>query len=244
MKKGFGKKGGFWSEELPQNFTDYYGGSYLMNCKDEIPQKSSSSTSTTTRLLAMDSPEKEELLTGKKVRFEEHPPGDQEDEKLAEKTSKRLNFPEVETSNADNYHMVRGDRICGLLVGPGAASGLIGTDTLRELLDAGMVPHDRASEVTWGPSTTKVTGISGQSDDTLARVSLPFVMPDGDEHGVPGNYSADLIGGHGSTCPALLPNTSLRQMRSAVLTQWYDNGDGILVCSTNNLRPDQPGPIW
>ena len=241
MKKGFGKKGGFWSEELPQNFTDYYGGSYLMNFKDEIPQKSSSSTSTTKTLVAMDSPEKEELLTGKKVRFEEHPPGDQEDEKPAEKTSKRLNFPEVETSNADNYHMVRGDRICGLLVDPGAASGLIGTDTLRELLGAGMVPHDRASEVTWGPSTTKVTGISGQSDDTLARVSLPFVMPDGDEHGVPGNYSADLIGGHGSTCPALLPNTSLRQMRSAVLTQWYDNGDGILVCSTNKLRPDQPG---
>ena len=81
-----------------------------------------------------------------------------------------------------------------------------------------MVPHDRASEVTWGPSATKVTGTSGQSDDTLARVSLPFVMLDGDEHGVPGNSSADLIGGHGSTCPALLPNTSLRQMRSAVLT--------------------------
>ena len=30
-------------------------------------------------------------------------------------------------------------------------------------------------------------------------------------------------------------------MRSAVLTQWYENGDGILVCSTNDLRPDQPG---
>ena len=129
MKKGFGKKGGFWSEKLPQNFSDHYG----MNFKDEIPQKSSSSTSTTARLVAMDSLEKEELLTGKgkKVRFEERPPGDQEDEKPSEKTSKRLNFPEVETSNADNYHMVRGDRICGLLVDPGAASGLIGTDTLH-----------------------------------------------------------------------------------------------------------------
>ena len=239
-KKGFGKKGGFWSDELPQNFTDYYGGSYLMNFKENIPATSSVTTSAP-RLVAMDSPEKEELLTGKKVRFEEQPPGVQEDEKTSEKISKRLNFPEMETTNIDNYHMVRGDRICGLLVDPGAASGLIGTDTLRELLDAGMVPRDRADEVSWGPSTTKVTGISGQSDDTLARVSLPFVMPDGAEGGVPGNYSADLIGGHGSTCPALLPNTSLRQMRSAVLTQWYENGDGILVCSTNDLRPDQPG---
>ena len=108
-----------------------------MNFKENIPATSSTTTSAP-RLVAMDSPEKEELLTGKKVGFEEQPPGVQEDEKTSEKISKRLNFPEMETTNIDNYHMVRGDRICGLLVDPGAASGLIGTDTLRELLDAGM----------------------------------------------------------------------------------------------------------
>ena len=98
-----------------------------------------------------------------------------------------------------------------------------------------MIPADREGEVSWGPATTTVTGISGQSDDTLARISLPFGIG-GD--GIPANYTADLIGGHGSTCPALLPNTSLRQMRSIVLTQWFDNGDGVMVCSTNGHRPD------
>ena len=94
-----------------------------------------------------------------------------------------------------------------------------------------------------------------QSDDTLARVSLPFVMPDGDEHGVPGNYSADLIGGHGSTCPALLPNTSLRQMRSAVLTQWLWQRRWAYLCAlrttsvlTNLDQSGDPAPaahwIW
>ena len=29
-------------------------------------------------------------------------------------------------------------------------------------------------------------------------------------------------------------------MRSAVLTQWFDNGDGILVCSANGERLDHP----
>ena len=59
--------------------------------------------------------------------------------------------------------MVRGERICGLLVDPGAASGLIGTGTLKELLDAGMVPKNHHNEISWGASTTTVTGISGQS---------------------------------------------------------------------------------
>ncbi len=133
--------------------------------------------------------------------------------------------------------MVRGRRVCSLLVDPGASSGLVRTDTLKELLESGMVPEERHQEITWGPATTTVTGISGQSDDTLARVSLPFGIG---EDEVPANYTADLIGGAGSTCPALLPNTSLRQLRTVMLTQWYDNGDGVTICSTNGLRIDDP----
>lgn len=168
------------------------------------------------------------MLTGKKVRFGDSEHADGEHAKLN-------NFPEWTLENADNFHTVRGRRVCGLLVDPGASSGLVGTDTLKELMESGMIPPDR-----WGPSTT-VTGISGQSEDTLAKVPIPF----GVGEGVTASYTADLIGGAGSTSPALLPNPSLWQMRSIVLTQWYDdNGDGVMVCCTSGHRLDHPDAVF
>ena len=238
-RKGYGKRG-FWAEELPTGFQDYYGGSYLMNLKTEIDEQPTSKgfstpTSSMPRIVKIDTPDREELLIGKKVRFEEKAPDDDE---ATEKNAKKLNFPSFQDQKLENFHMVRGRKVFGLLVDPGAASGLIGTDTLRELLDAGMVPEHLQDKITWEPSTTTVTGISGQGDSTLARVCLPFGV--GGEDGIPASYTAELIGGQGSTCPALLPNVSLRQMRSAMMTQWFDNGDGILVCSTNGQRLDHP----
>ena len=73
-------------------------------------------------------------------------------------------------------------------------------------------------------------------DSTLARISLPIDI----NSEAPASHTADLIGGQGSLCPALLPNTSLRQMRSAVFSEWYQNGDGVLVCSPNGQRLDHP----
>ena len=70
----------------------------------------------------------------------------------------------------------------------------------------------------------------------MARISLPIDI----NNDAPASYTADLIGGQGSLCPALLPNTSLRQMRSAVFTEWFDNGDGMMACSPNGLRLDHP----
>ena len=148
---------------------------------------------------------------------------------------KQLNFPEKEA--ADNFHQVRGRRVLGLLVDPGASSGLVGTDTLKEMMESGALPKSRMEEIEWGPSTTTVTGISGQSDDTLARISLPIDVGSAE---VPASYTADLIGGQGGTCPALLPNTSLRQMRAAVMTEWFDNGDGALVVSANGKKLNDP----
>ena len=108
-------------------------------------------------------------------------------------------------------------------------------------MESGMIPHGHEGEISCGPSTTTVTGMSGQSDDTLAKVSLPF----GVGEGVTASYTADLIGGAGSTFPALLPNPSLWQMRSIVLTQWYDdNGDGVMVCCTSGHRPDHPDAVF
>ena len=201
-KKGFGKRG-FWSEELPSSFRDYYGGSYLMNFKDAPKNVMTETLSpkAMTNVIKLDSPQKEELLTGKKVRFEDRSNTAETEEKVA----KTLNFPEFDSNNYDYdlYHVVRGKRVCGLLVDPGAASGLVGTETLREMMES--IPQDNLHKITWGPSTTSVTGISGQSDSTLARVSLPIDINSNE----PASYTADLIGGHGSLCPALLPNVSL-----------------------------------
>ena len=229
-RKGFGRKG-FWMDN-----ENYMGASAMRHSKIGLSfTKEPESPVYKERTILQDSPDRTEFLHGgRRVRFDEKKEIIADDEETVVKT-KKLNFPQVE--NAENFHMVRGRRVCGLLVDPGASSGLVGTDTLKELLESGMVPEERHQEITWGPATTTVTGISGQSDDTLARVSLPFGIG---EDAVPANYTADLIGGAGSTCPALLPNTSLRQLRTVMLTQWYDNGDGVMICSTNGLRVDDP----
>ena len=72
------------------------------------------------------------------------------------------------------FHQVRGRRIRGLLVDPGASSGLIGSETLRDLLASGMVPPNKVKDITWNEASTTVTGISGQADATLTRISIPF----------------------------------------------------------------------
>ena len=133
------------------------------------------------------------------------------------------------------FHQVRGRRVRGLLVDPGASSGLIGSQTLRDLFDSGMVPPEKANKITWGAAQTTVTGISCQSDQTIARISIPFCIGAEDAE-----YTADIIGGDGSNCPALLPNGSLRQLRTTMMTQWYSNGDGVMICSLNGHRPDDP----
>ena len=145
--------------------------------------------------------------------------------------SNHLNFPAWDASS-EAYHMVRGQRVCGLLVDPGASTGLIGSDTLKEMFDLGVVPEEMQHDLVFGPSQTKVTGISSVSDDTLARVTIPFFA----DEDTRATFSADILGQAGSTCPALLPNASLPQLRTVLLTQWCGNGDGYMVCSLNSAK--------
>eukprot|EP00435_Cladocopium_sp_Y103_P017768 s3364_g4.t1 len=139
-RKGFGKKG-FWSEEMPAGYSDFYGGSYLSNTNAPLIQDKSKviqnvfteTPKNATRIIAEDSPDREEFL-GKKVRFDDKPPEQADGDGASTVQSKKLNFPEMQADSMDAFHMVRGKRIPGLLVDPGAASGLVGTDTLRELM--------------------------------------------------------------------------------------------------------------
>ncbi|CAE7923898.1 Smok2b, partial [Symbiodinium necroappetens] len=49
-----------------------------------------------------------------------------------------------------------------------------------------------------------------------------------DISGAEATFKADVLGGEGSLCPALLSNPALRRQRAAVLTNWFNNGDGAL----------------
>eukprot|EP00435_Cladocopium_sp_Y103_P008718 s2643_g2.t1 len=87
---------------------------------------------------------------------------------------KVLNFAMFLKSSEENaiYHTVKGEKRYGLLIDPGAASGLIGSETLRNIMEH-CIPSDKIEDhVTWNQKTTSVAGISGESDETLGEVNL------------------------------------------------------------------------
>ncbi|CAE7229448.1 IREH1 [Symbiodinium sp. CCMP2592] len=128
--------------------------------------------------------------------------------------------------STETYHTILGNKRRGLLVDPGAASGLVGSETLRDLL--AHCPRDQADAVRWDRSkTTNVSGISGNADTTLGEVEVPLTLA-----GAEATYKADVLGGEGSLCPALLSNPALRRQRAAILTNRFCNGDGALVVQT------------
>ena len=127
-------------------------------------------------------------------------------------------------SDSLSYHTVLGVKRRGLLVDPGAASGLVGSETLRDLMEH-CLPENKEQAVQWRyDRTNSVSGINGTPEQTLGEVSLPLKMSD-----MSGTYSAEVIGGEGSLCPALLSNPALRKQSSALLTNHFENGDGVLV---------------
>ena len=129
------------------------------------------------------------------------------------------------TENRENYFNVRGAQRHGLLIDPGAASGLIGSDTLKELLQHCVAPYGKENEVHLNYSkTTPVSGINGGSDSTLAEVSIPLTS-----NGQPLTYTAEVIGGSGSMCPALVGNPTLRRLDASIFTNWFENGDGLMI---------------
>lgn len=87
------------------------------------------------------------------------------------------------------YHQVRGDKRRGLLVDPGALSGIIGSETLRDILDNANILKENPKLVEWKERSTSVTGISGQGDATMAHVTFPF--PLGQQ--LTGTFSADVL---------------------------------------------------
>ena len=125
------------------------------------------------------------------------------------------------------FHSVRGLRRRGLTIDPGAANGLIGSETLRDLLEHCRNADRVHAGLRWNyEKNSSVTGISGSSDTTLGEVMVPLPMLRGLEDAC---YTADVIGGSGSLCPALIGNPSLVKMKATIATAWFDNRDGLLI---------------
>ena len=138
------------------------------------------------------------------------PSSQEETEQASSSMAKTLDFTFATGIYSDSlsYHTVLGEKRRGLLVDPGAASGLVGSETLRDLLEH-CLPGDKGQEVRWRyDRSNSVSGISGTPEQTLGEISIPLKMSE-----MNGLFSAEVIGGEGSLCPALLSNPALRKQR-------------------------------
>ena len=184
----------------------------------------------------MTPPDKTEILPWKTVST---PAGEEPSDESAPTSAKQLSFATcLQTSDGMHgkssiYHMVRGQKRRGLLIDPGAAAGLIGSETLRDLLDA-CCDTTSSEAIAWTESSATITGISGQPDKALGRVQLrlPFKNLDA-------VYAADVIGHEGSLCPALVGNPALCEMKASLHSCWSDNKDGLLV-TWDTRQEDKP----
>ncbi|CAE7404059.1 unnamed protein product, partial [Symbiodinium necroappetens] len=170
------------------------------------------------------------ILNLGRARHSDEPPRDGEGEPSSSSapTARRLDlsFPTSIYSDHTTYHTVLGQKRRGLLVDPGAASGLFGSETLRDILES-CLPSEKSATVSWNHDRShSVSGINGTPEETLGEVSFPLTLA-----GASGSFSADVLGGEGSLCPALLSNPSLRKQKASLLLDYFANGDGVMVVS-------------
>ena len=136
------------------------------------------------------------------------------------------------------FHTIKGVHKSGLLVDPGASRGLIGSDTLKDIIKDVLVPNNMQKFIVWQPSTAKFTGISDQENDSLGICTFPIGL-----QGVSTCfYTADVVGNNGSTCPGLIPLHSLMAFGSVLICNHYHNGDGVLLLKDpedNKYKPQR-----
>ncbi len=121
------------------------------------------------------------------------------------------------------YHAVRGKDRWGLLIDPGAADAVCGTQTLLEYCQQVLWPQG-ISHVPQGVGQTSFTGIDGLPLRSGLRTRIPVDLGPFKTH-----YECDTIGASGDRCPMLLPNRSLIRKKACMLFGYYDNDDGLLI---------------
>ena len=126
-------------------------------------------------------------------------------------------------TNFDTFHFVKGNKMFGILIDPGAAKGLIGSDTLSELINNVLKPAKMDKYIKRRTSNNKFTGISADPQQSLGMVTFPI--------GLKGckycEFSCDVIGGTSSKCPALMPLSSMLSAGCLISCGFFANGDGL-----------------
>ena len=112
----------------------------------------------------------------------------------------------------------------GILIDPGAAKGLVGSDTLHEIIENVLKPFGMHQHVKWHKSNNKFTGISADPQHSLGMVQFPIGLK-GCKHA---DFMCDVIGGASSKCPALMPLISMLNTCCLISRGYFSNGDGLL----------------
>ena len=246
--KGYGKNHGRWgkgkyyaeSDQRVYHSRPPLDANYV---KQDVTSNSASSNSpglTKTPYYRMDAQDEEDLMHLQKPSKTTAASRDPSDQEAAPPKDKVLSFAVFLNGSQENamYHTIQGKKRRGLLIDPGAASGLIGSETLRDLVEHCIPQTDRSQNVTWSSKTTSVAGISGESDKTLGEVCLRLNASNRNIA-----YKGDVLGGEGSLCPALVGNPTLRQQQAAMYADWFPNGDGLLAIHREELLGDDKKPI-
>lgn len=233
-KKGYGKKGSWsWYNASPQEKKG-------LDISDGIPDGSSTMRQHLTstgfgaqhQSIPTSSSEEELLLANK------HHQDVEAHSTTTTPVDKKLSFVAMFPSRAagpcepeDVFFTVRGERRRGLIVDPGAASGLVGTETLRDMIQSCIAPHGKQDDIKYSyDKSTPVSGISGEADQTLGEVVLPLTTG-----GQAIQFKGEMIGGPGSLCPALVSNPALRKLKHKIFSDFFENGDGLLATGPYNF---------
>ena len=124
-----------------------------------------------------------------------------------------------------DFHTVQGKKVYGLIVDPGAAAPLCGTQTLLEYAKHILEPHGlNFSRVQNEGPAHSFTGISGQEMKSKMKCSIPIGLKYFDTA-----FVADTIGGSGDRCPMLLANDSFVRMKLTLCANHFDNKDALLI---------------
>ena len=135
--------------------------------------------------------------------------------------------------HSDRYHnftVIRGHKTYGLLIDPGASRGLIGTDTLADIITHILRPRRLEKFVKWNPSNNKFTGITADPQKSLSLVCFPIGL-----RGIKNaTFTADVLGGISSKCPGLIPLVSLLNAGCIICCGYFANNDGLLGIRTTD----------
>ena len=153
-----------------------------------------------------------------------------------------LDFPRANSTARDDpsatrqaelasWHAVRGRPSLGLIYDPGAADGLVGTETLRTYLRAAGQSLD-----VLGRSGITSRGIEGGGVTASLRVAVPFGL----DATAAGTLEVDAVGGAADGCPFLMPNRTRIRRRCVAIHDALGDGsqDGLLIMPEIRLSDD------